>query len=506
MAKIINPLAFNVPIVDPKTGYPTEYFKRILEDISEAKLSASLIEALGGDPEEDAVVAWDDTTDSLTFVPNDELLSLDDLTDVDTSTTPPTDGQALVWVDADSEWIPGDVASSGGGGFSYEAGPPTPPTLALLPTWDNQGTSTATDGTEAMVLKPQLDDVMHGRYQTAPATPYDVYCKVDTMSLSTSANTSAMDVRAGILFKDTAGDNERLTFGVAQQRVGGDENILYVTVLNKWTGASPPVQSGGSTLVKYSNVPFKWLRVNNNGTTLTFYVSTDGKNWITVGTETLATFIDGAASCGIFATGNATDTEAAAVFSYFSFNAPSISAPAATADGGALVLLEQHTASSSASLNFTTCISSTYDIYQIEFVNVVPATDNTNLNVRFSTNGGSSYDSSALYDFAGHQANTGTFDGATNAGASATTGQIIQGVDTTAASNSVNGSIKLYNPGGSIFKAVVGQLSALKNDGNFYTHSVAGRYRSTTAVNAFQFYFSSGNIASGTIRVYGLTK
>ena len=26
-----------------------------------------------------------------------------------------------------------------------------------------------------------------------------------------------------------------------------------------------------------------------------------------------------------------------------------------------------------------------------------------------------------------------------------------------------------------------------------------------TAVNAFQFLFSSGNIASGTIRVYGLT-
>ena len=41
---------------------------------------------------------------------------IDDLSDVDTSTSAPTDGQALLWVAADSEWQPGDVAASGGGG------------------------------------------------------------------------------------------------------------------------------------------------------------------------------------------------------------------------------------------------------------------------------------------------------------------------------------------------------------------------------------------------------
>src|SRR3546814_258243 len=40
--------------------------------------------------------------------------SIDLLTDVVTSTTPPTDGQALVWNDTDSLWVPGTV--SGGGG------------------------------------------------------------------------------------------------------------------------------------------------------------------------------------------------------------------------------------------------------------------------------------------------------------------------------------------------------------------------------------------------------
>jgi len=39
--------------------------------------------------------------------------SIDDLSDVDTSTAAPTDGQALVWNNANSEWEPGDVGIDG---------------------------------------------------------------------------------------------------------------------------------------------------------------------------------------------------------------------------------------------------------------------------------------------------------------------------------------------------------------------------------------------------------
>jgi len=38
--------------------------------------------------------------------------SVDDLSDVDTTTVAPTDGQALVWNNSNSEWEPGDVASN----------------------------------------------------------------------------------------------------------------------------------------------------------------------------------------------------------------------------------------------------------------------------------------------------------------------------------------------------------------------------------------------------------
>lgn len=206
-------------------------------------------------------------------------------------------------------------------GGSYEGGPATPPTAASLATWDNQGTSTWTDGTGVGILAPQVDSGLHGRYGAAPGTPYDVYCRVEVQFLSTAAITTGPFILAGIMFKDTGGDNERLTYGIQSERVSGDENHLFVLNVIRWTGASPPVVSS-APIQKYSAALWKWLRVNNDGTTFTFYASMDGQNWITVGTETLAAFIDGAASYGVFARAEANTTEAQALFSYFSTTAP----------------------------------------------------------------------------------------------------------------------------------------------------------------------------------------
>lgn len=47
---------------------------------------------------------------------------LDDLVDVDTTTTAPTNGQALVWDSATSKWKPGSVAGGGAGGLSVDMG------------------------------------------------------------------------------------------------------------------------------------------------------------------------------------------------------------------------------------------------------------------------------------------------------------------------------------------------------------------------------------------------
>ncbi len=173
---------------------------------------------------------------------------------------------------------------------------------------------------------------------------------------------------------------------------------------------------------------------------------------------------------------------------------------------GAPVLLEQHTASASATLDFTTAISSTYDEYLIEFVNVIPATNAGTLWMRMSTDGGSTYDSGTNYS---HLAfGTNRFGGAATGAVDSGGTKIIltqSAVDNTSTAG-ISGSLRLFSPGStSVHKNIVGTLNYLTG-GTLETTQNTGWYRSTTAVNAFRFLFASGNITSGIIRVYGIPK
>lgn len=179
-----------------------------------------------------------------------------------------------------------------------------------------------------------------------------------------------------------------------------------------------------------------------------------------------------------------------------------------TPPSGALVLVEQHTASNSASLVFTSCISSTYDDYQLELVNVIPVSDAQDLRFQFSTDGGANYDSTSGH-YNGNRVYrqldgniSGTDNTVTSAGYIAATSY---GNGTTLG---VSGSLRLYGPGNSgVYKAIVGQTVILAG-GNaaFYLINQSGLYVQAVAVNAFQFIMSSGNISSGTIRCYGIAK
>lgn len=179
----------------------------------------------------------------------------------------------------------------------------------------------------------------------------------------------------------------------------------------------------------------------------------------------------------------------------------------ATAAGGVFTLVEAHTASSSTEVDFTQ-ISSTYDEYLFEFENVLPATNSVGLQMQVSTNGGSSYDTGSNYRYANYLVNdTGSFS--TNSVASSSATSIILASSTlnnTSANGGVSGWIKLFNPGNaSQHKNITGQTTSLYADGNWYTAMTGGAYKSTTAVNAVRFLMSSGNVASGTIRMYGIS-
>lgn len=172
---------------------------------------------------------------------------------------------------------------------------------------------------------------------------------------------------------------------------------------------------------------------------------------------------------------------------------------------GGLVLLETHTASTSATLDFTTFISSTYDQYVFEFLGVLPATSTADLWMRVGTGGGPTYDTGANYTWALFQAaQTG---GTAALGTGADTKLKIAHSLGTGSTNGASGSLTIYEPQStSLYKRYVGRMIDIDSSGNMATAVDGGHYTSTTALTAVRFLYSSGNITSGTIRVYGVPK
>lgn len=209
-------------------------------------------------------------------------------------------------------------------------------------------------------------------------------------------------------------------------------------------------------------------------------------------------------------TGDPTDLDADDVSDILDGAAdPFLRTSASGGSGGALVLLEQHTASASATLDFTTAITSTYDTYLIELLNVIPATDAALLWLRVSTDGGSTFDTSASYSDELFAFNGGgsAASGATGGTKSILTRTVRGNGSAPGSSWGVTGHLTLYDPlSASLYKQFVGEVHYYHSAGVRDRGVVGGAWESATAVNAIRFLFSSGNITSGTIRVYGIAK
>jgi hypothetical protein len=176
--------------------------------------------------------------------------------------------------------------------------------------------------------------------------------------------------------------------------------------------------------------------------------------------------------------------------------------------GGGFVLVEQHTASNTAELDFTTCISSTYDNYQLQFVNLLPATTSNIAKLQVSTDGGSTYVGGSSYTyFLGISGTSG--DGSTqhSNGDSFIPIATNDGSLSNAAAGGVSGTLQLYAPGNaSVNLSFRAELIFLHTNGFYYVIDAGGSWQGLTAVNAFRVIMNSGNIASGTVRCYGLAK
>jgi hypothetical protein len=183
----------------------------------------------------------------------------------------------------------------------------------------------------------------------------------------------------------------------------------------------------------------------------------------------------------------------------------------ASISGGGMTLISEQTASSSATIDFTSGIDSTYDSYVFKFINIHPATDNVNFTVNFSTDGGSNYNvtKTSTYFQAYHNETNGV--SALNSvsdrdlAQSTSDQQIANGIGSDN-DQQTSGYLHLYNPSNTTFVKHFITRFNIANEAQYSVDNyVAGYGNTTSAVNAIQFRMSSGNIDSGVIKLYGIS-
>ena len=178
--------------------------------------------------------------------------------------------------------------------------------------------------------------------------------------------------------------------------------------------------------------------------------------------------------------------------------------------GGAMTFISKQTASSSSTISFTSGIDSTYKEYIFHFNNIHPATNSTKFQFNLSSDSGSNYniakttttfqsyhyenDAEAIlgYDTVDDEAQTTGFAEIAASG----TGN---GND-----EHLTGTFHLFDPSSTTFVKHI--ISNVLTSGNALSHQtfMAGYGNTTSAVDAIQFKFASGNIDSGTITLYGI--
>ena len=182
---------------------------------------------------------------------------------------------------------------------------------------------------------------------------------------------------------------------------------------------------------------------------------------------------------------------------------------------GSMTFIKKLTASSSSTLSFvdgssSVVLDNTYKEYLFTFNNIHPEEDNRSLGMTMSIDGGSNYNvakTTTLF-FAYHdEGDSGTGLGYQTAKdlAQGTGNQMILVETGNDNDQSASGYLRLFNPSSTTFvKNFIAQSNTYEATNNSMHCFIAGYGNTTSAVNAFQFSMSSGNIDAGDICLYGI--
>ncbi len=177
--------------------------------------------------------------------------------------------------------------------------------------------------------------------------------------------------------------------------------------------------------------------------------------------------------------------------------------------GGNLVLLATQTASSSATVDFTSSIDSTYKEYVFKFTDIHAASGNADFTVNFR-DGGSNFDATkttSAFTVSHTEADGGdglTYRASKDLAQSTSDQPLAQEVS---ADNdaSTSGILHLFDPANTTFvKHFFGVANSYHVGNQTFAIHYAGYCNTTAAIDGVRFKMSSGNIDAGTIKMYGV--
>ena len=173
------------------------------------------------------------------------------------------------------------------------------------------------------------------------------------------------------------------------------------------------------------------------------------------------------------------------------------------AGGGAWTYISSATASTSSSLDFTSGIDSTYDVYMFCGSSIVLSTD-IGVNIRV---GGGSFDSGASdYKFSVTRQSVGGWNQVSDAAHNFMDMGHAQ-YSGGGTSEATHFRILLYSPSDTThYKVIEAHQSGQDSSASPQNNMLVGQRDSTSAITRLQVLPSSGTITSGIIRMYGLAK
>jgi hypothetical protein len=179
---------------------------------------------------------------------------------------------------------------------------------------------------------------------------------------------------------------------------------------------------------------------------------------------------------------------------------------------GGMVFISKQTASSSATISFTSGIDSTYKEYLFTFNNMHPATDNTQFAFQVDTGTNTNYNIActsstfrAYHNEAGNDAGIGYVTGEDQAEGTAFQKLTAGGTIGNDNDQSASGYLHIFNPSSSVFtKHFISRSNASHNGDYTADFYAAGYFNTTTALTRVQFKMLSGNTDAGDICLYGI--